>query len=312
MAVQGEDDDERRRSARSRRWCFTLQSIPESFELGRFLQDEASIKFCCGQQEVCPTTGRRHFQGYICFKNPRTFEGCRRFFGGNTHLEPAHGTEEQCVAYCSKEATRIPGTYVEIGERGPGQGKRNDLLSIKELIDADAPETELWEQHFSSMVRNHRGIERYRSTRAPDRERKTEFVVIFGEPGCGKSYKARELIRERGFNCFALNTFEKDIWFDGFRSGDAVLVDDYRGGLSPSLLLSLTDEGPLSVKYKGGMHKFNAPLLVLTSNINPENWHPNVDYFHQALFRRFDKVLFTEEFKVFHDITDRYLSYRRN
>lgn len=60
------------------------------------------------RQELSTTTGRKHLQGAIHFKTPRTLAGTKkRFPGGGVHLEAMRGTCKQSREYCMKLDTRV-------------------------------------------------------------------------------------------------------------------------------------------------------------------------------------------------------------
>lgn len=90
------------------------------------------------QQEVCPKTGRDHWQGFVQFNNPMRMKGIKEALGlPDAHLEPMGGTPKQAADYCKKEESRKPGGLH--GEYGQirDQGKRMDLMEVKRKIFED-------------------------------------------------------------------------------------------------------------------------------------------------------------------------------
>lgn len=61
-------------------------------------------------EETCPSTGRKHLQGFVHLKNPWRIRRIKEAFGNGIHLENACGTDEQSREYCRKE-----GHYFELG-----------------------------------------------------------------------------------------------------------------------------------------------------------------------------------------------------
>lgn len=55
----------------------------------------------CGN-EVCESTGRLHWQGYIMFRRP-TSEFKVRSMMGQAHIEIMSSSRDQCISYCMKE-----------------------------------------------------------------------------------------------------------------------------------------------------------------------------------------------------------------
>lgn len=73
-----------------------------------------TVRYFCGQIEVAPDTGKIHGQCVVVFDNQQDFAVVKKFFsklpgGGTIHLEAANGSTDQCIQYCTKEASRIPG-----------------------------------------------------------------------------------------------------------------------------------------------------------------------------------------------------------
>ena len=75
--------------------------------------------------------GTPHLQGFISFKVRKRFANAKAAFGIETvHIERAHHPE-QAADYCKKD-----GDFEEIGTFGGGQGKRSDLDTFCEAVNA--------------------------------------------------------------------------------------------------------------------------------------------------------------------------------
>ena len=69
------------------------------------------------QREECPTTGRRHWQGYLVLAKKSTLSWLKNNVDGEAHWEKAKGDVKANIDYCTKQETRVPGTEpTEIGE----------------------------------------------------------------------------------------------------------------------------------------------------------------------------------------------------
>ncbi len=178
-------------SQRARRWVFTHQ-LSRGARVAISDADHASLitrkggdvlKYCIFQREIAPVTGQVHLQGYLCFNKKMRMSSvlALKLWGvrEHAHLEPARGTQAQCVAYCSKEASRAPDCsplevcfflwemtclemahtnqlYIQIGMK-PQQGKRNDVPDVIQYLQ-DNPmstwtEIALAEPRVSNMMR---------------------------------------------------------------------------------------------------------------------------------------------------------------
>lgn len=125
-------------SGRSRRWCFTLNNYtPEEYDAAVKFDN---VRYLIVGEEV-GENGTPHLQGYVGFRSPMRLRSVRTFLP-RAHFEIARGTEKQNYTYCSKD-----GKFREVGSISE-QGKRSDLLEMKEAIDNGESFEELWERDF--------------------------------------------------------------------------------------------------------------------------------------------------------------------
>lgn len=146
---------------RLRRYCFTCYlsnwTIPDE------LPNE-DIAYLCGQEEICPKTGRRHWQCYVRFNKPIRLAAAQQSLDiGNSHMMACDGDEESNIRYCSKKKTRAPdGVFKEVGERIK-QGKRTDLLDACESLKIGGYKR-VAEEHPHVFVKYHRGFKELERT----------------------------------------------------------------------------------------------------------------------------------------------------
>lgn len=92
--------------------------------------ENGRIHYAVIGQEVAPTTGTRHLQGYVCFVSRTRLATVRALFRG-AHVEIARGNPVQCRDYCIKD-----GDFTEFGRFDdiPFQGKRSEFDKYKEWL----------------------------------------------------------------------------------------------------------------------------------------------------------------------------------
>ena len=284
----------------SRRWCFTsfsnepiCQDISSSEEEGTL---QHRVRYLIYQQECCPTTSRRHYQGYIEFTQPVRRPHVQRAIAGDTpaSVRPARGTAAENRTYCSKEDSRVPGTSpVELGSYAAGgQGTRSDLVSAVNAIRGQRPVDALrtlYEDHTAVMVRYPRGLQglvnHMASTRV--RERPPQVLVCYGPTGSGKTrsvYDNHDL--QDVWRAPVANTGHQ--WFDGYLGQKIALFDDFDGEHpSITVMLQVLDRYPLQVPIKGGFISWYPEIIYITTNISPRRWYKDADSAHRlALLRR--------------------------
>lgn len=117
-----------------RAWCFTAWTIEEVDGIVA-----TPHKAICIYKEICPTTGKEHYQGYVRFPKPQRFSWWKNQFP-NVHVEFRKGSEEQAAEYCRKNGEKIidEGCAVEMASDGDAHER------AARLIAEGAP---LWQVH---------------------------------------------------------------------------------------------------------------------------------------------------------------------
>ncbi len=110
-----------------RNWCFTSFMVDLKYDVEK-------VEYIIYQQEKCKN-GKKHWQGYVEFRNQKRMSEVKLVFGDDTiHVEPRHGTQEQAIDYCKKSESKI-GDCVTYG-KPKRQGNRSDLDSIYDAIES--------------------------------------------------------------------------------------------------------------------------------------------------------------------------------
>lgn len=270
----------------SRAWCFTIQVADDDKAPVLPRWDEKEMRFMVCQLEKAPTTGKRHWQGYVYFERVKKLVTCKKIFGPAAHLEKARGTPEENLAYCSKSETRIEGPY-QYGVL-PKQGERNDVLMLKEAIKAGKSDLELLEEFPGLFLRYSKGIERMRFLYEEEKAkvyRRMEVSVLWGSTRTGKTWTATENYP----NAFLLHASNPE-WWDGYSGQTEVILDDYKSQLPLHRLLQLLDGHPCRLPVKGGFRWALYNVVVMTSNSHPSTWYPNASIKEkEALMARFTR-----------------------
>lgn len=250
------------RGRRSKEWCFTSFNELEPAYNGVLMQ------YLCYGKEVCPTSGRPHWQGYVVFVNRARLAEAKTHCGRSWHLEAARGSLAENVGYCSKD-----GVFTEHGTRPAEKGKpggvatRNKWMAIRQQAesgDFNAIPSKVYVQHARGL----HFIHDYAATRRPVLDVLPGSVVgvwIHGEPGVGKSHFLRAAVAARGASLYAKAASK---WWDGYSGEAYVIIDDIDIGhanLGHALKIWL-DLYPFVAEHKGGAQKIRPLHVYITSN----------------------------------------------
>lgn len=267
----------------SRSYCFT------TFELDTLPKEEydGRIRYIVFQLELCPSSDRLHYQGYMELTEPMRMAGVKRAIGDNTmHLEKRRGTRDQARDYAMKDETREDGPW-EFGDwKSGGQGKRCDLDNVVDLLQEGQSILEVADECPKEYIKYSKGIEKWKALHYPPRDwnEAPEVIVIEGPTGSGKTrwvydtYGDKSIYHKMGGK-----------WWDGYEQQHVVLFDDFDKDIIPyRVMLQILDRYPMRVEVKGASIELNSPVFVLTTNVPMEGWYPyerNIDALRRRVTR---------------------------
>lgn len=293
------------RDPQFRNWVFTWNNYPANCR--EILKDDFEKKSKCTFYAYKPeisATGTRHLQGVVFFKCARSLGGVRKLACGKAHWERMQGTADQAIGYVEKEATADPGAgfnVVYFGERpsgrGNGQGSRSDLGAVGALVKGGFSIRTIFEEHPSTFLRYHGGIERAVSLYPKERIGKTKVLWYYGGTGSGKSYEAKAFAESKRkadepCNDFVYYKDPTSKWWCGYHQQTTVIIDDYRCDFATfASVLRLFDEYPMSIEMKGSSTQFNSEFIIVTAPRPPdEMWSSRTAEDLQQLMRRIDVI----------------------
>lgn len=245
----------------------TLCSLFENSKPGRL---------CCGSSCIS-ASGLYHLHLGAYSPTEMRFKSVAKFFG-NAHVEPQRGNRKQIEDYVLKR-----GEYADMGEKVlyasqdmsafvGRQGNRTELQKIEEFLEAGLKPHEIYDVNFS--LRKHDKIVRdayfdglYRNTPFV-RDVKVYWHV--GESGTGKSHTVLDLIGEHGPDSVYFVTDYSNGWLDRYCGERILFLDEFRGQLRYSSLLSLLDKYKIQVhcRYSNAVSLWDE--VHITSVLSPD------------------------------------------
>lgn len=247
-----------RKDNRFSRWAITVPlSLDENGESdgeGRIWsppdqRDAPEIRYLVAGLEVCPDTGRLHWQVYIEVFEKRSLKNLKAIIGCPwAHLEKAYASGEKNRAYCAKDYL----DFVEWGCTAIKAGWRTDLQPMIDAIKEGKDEWHMAQHHTGSYIKYHGGADKaialHRAHGPARGTRAVRVEVHWGVPGSGKTHGAFELDPELYMKPLGM----KDIgWWDGYCGQKTLLLDDFTGQIEINELKRILDKYPYSVSVRG-------------------------------------------------------------
>lgn len=269
--------------SRSRKWVFTSFVITASWK-EEWQAKSKSFRYCVVGREECPSTGRIHLQGFMTFKNPMRMNGVKSVIGDPTaHVEVAKGDITSNQQYCKKD-----GNFIEIGEPPVDQADKGELEKERWKRAKVACLTGDWdsidEDIFIRCYGSLRTINKDFQKRPGDLDGVCG-LWIHGDPGVGKSYRARQLASENEGSYY-----EKAInkWWDAYDGEPTIIIDDVDTNhvFLGSFLKIWADRYAFIAEIKGGSRRIRPLKIIVTSNYTPELIWPDT-VLCAAIRRRF-------------------------
>lgn len=271
----------------ARHWCFT--SFEEELQY-----DEESMVYMVYGREVCPTTGKRHLQGFVSFKTKRKLGAVKKYLRDNkAHVEVSRGTIQQASDYCKKD-----GDFVEFGEKpkeknvAGGEARKrqyDDAWESAKSGEYESIESSIKLHCWHNIVKIHA---HYQSRKViPDMERGSIVGTwIVGDSNVGKSTFARTICELRGFTLYN-KTLNK--WWDTYDGEQVVLVEDIEQEHAKFMSHHLKIWGdlfPFPAEIKGCMTKLRPLHVIVTSQYDVNEIWPMDVKIQEAINRRYFKV----------------------
>ena len=262
-------------------WCFTLNNPTEeertffsTFQLGDFYNYMV-------YQEEKGEEGTTHFQGYIEIRERRLLNWLQIHFNNRAHYEPRKGTQEEAIAYCKKEDTRVEGGMSgEFGQPKPKgrpsttteERRAQAVETLKKVRKGEIRPREVDEEillfpgYVAAEKRALKAI-----GKGPDRSEGFRIFVVNGPTGVGKSFAFHKI-------CNGNYVGWRNGWFtDAENMHEYLFLDEFVGGCKDGIqlheLLDMLDPFPQQLPIKGGFAPAMYRTVFITTNISPEQWY---------------------------------------
>jgi len=276
-------DDNATADGKFRNWIFVWNNYPADYRLHL---DGVNCRYLIAGEELAPTTGTPHLQGFVVFTNAIRQRTVRERFPG-CHVLVARASVAQNEQYCRK--TR-PDDLVanevvyERGDKPMSSAEKGAMEQARYQNAWDFAKTGDIESIDADIrVRLYSSIRRIEKDYMPDVARLDApcGIWIYGISGAGKSRAVLDAFPN-------LYPKPRNNWWDGYQREDVVLLDDVDkfdvalGGK----LKHWADCYPFIGENKGGSLKIRPKKFFVTSQYTIEEIWSDQET-REALNRRF-------------------------
>lgn len=283
-------------------WCFTSFLIDENTQELKtpLVPTVRNFQYLVYGFEICPETGRPHFQGYVEFKKSIIRKDVQRLLGlQNVHFNPRNGEQMNAIQYCKKgeqsheewdkekwDGPNFGLNAIVVEEGTPkedNQGERRDMARIKDRIMSGVNIRTVVMENVANyqQLKYAEGLAKY--IKPPKRD-DIECFWFWGPTGTGKTRTVHELEDD-------LYGAQDDLkWWDGYFGQEAVIVDDFRGQCPLNYLLKVLDRYPMKTQVKSAMTNLEMKRIYITSCKPPEEVYKNCGENIDQLVRRFKEI----------------------
>lgn len=290
---------------KSEDWCFTLNNYTnnEVIKLKNY-----KCEYMIFAHEIAPTTGTKHLQGFIQFKNNKLFTTLKKDFK-RIWLAKRMGSPLQARNYCyyaDYPANTLPNN--ELVERGTliprdKQGIRTDLnqiaseilqgkLSVRDILKNNPMKYHLYGRTFEKL-------EDLRIEETPRIKPCEECLYYYGPSGVGKSYLSWEKDYVLNPDKYYIYPNDKEGWCDGYKGQEVFVLDEFRGEITFKLLIELATKLGLVLRRRGrNPIPFTSRKIVITSSLPIEKVYKNLDSDDTFIqfYRRYTVKKITEKY----------------
>lgn len=259
------------------------------------LFSDGECKYIIAGWETCPTTGRKHYQGYMQLKKRKRFKQlkeCLEAYGlKDVHLEPQRGTCEEAIRYCQKED---PDPFVRGLPVNPG--KRSDLEeAVVDITDGKFDRiADFAGSHALTYARFSNGLDKLWRLNQKPTYRPLPMIYYWSGPtrtgkSTGMKYFLSEVLKINSSEWFwATNDHAVSQWWQGYRGQEVVIWDDFTGSYPLTPLLRILDANHFECDIKGASHPLNATIFCFTSNYDLRELYREHAQ-HDAWLKRLDE-----------------------
>lgn len=286
---------------RARGWCFTHNNYTPA-DLAAY--DLLKCTYIVYGKEIGEIRKTPHLQGWIYWKDAKTFASVKKTLPGNPNIRPSRALTDKPAMYC-KKGEQTKAEWKAHNTRGPNFGRNAQVyergvmpmtqvekgITERErcaitIAEAKATGTCSDPQHalrFKNVLpKFFRDAWKETHDLSPTYE---ENFWIWGPTRCGKT----DYVKDTWGDVFCKTATK---WFDTYRGQLVVCIEDIglHNALEMNTLLKLwADHSSFDAESKGGMFRMRHRITICTSNFRIRDIWPDPREY-EAMEERFTQI----------------------
>jgi len=255
----------------------------------------STAKYWVIGEEIAPSTGTPHWQGFVWFHNVVRLATLKAIFEGVPADLRVGDDKADCMAdYCKKDGKYTEWGVPPVSQKRKAESGGEATKAKYRKLDQLAREgnfAEIRQDYPSEWIRNHKTLKAIRQESFNKKETldgELQHEWLYGESGDGKSSKAR---RENPVLYVKDVDHDSERWWDMYEGEEVALIED----LSPynikmtDALKKWSDRYPFKAQVKGSYMQIRPRKIVVTSQYTiDEIWQDEKT--REALHRRFTEI----------------------
>ncbi len=260
--------------------------------IARLVENNDAIRYVGYGVEI-GESGTPHLQGVLSLSLGQSLSRVKKYPGLETaHFEKMVARFDVARDYCAKDGPLVEFGICPITPKEKGVLEKNKWQTI--LMYAKAGRQDDLELEYPKIA-----IAHYRTFKlmakdnllAPQDLHEPVGIWIWGEPGVGKSYRARH-----EYPGAYLKMYNK--WWDGYQGQDNVIMDEMEleGAFMGHLLKVWADEYSFITEAKGTAMVIRPKKFIITSNYSIDQVFQETEM-NGAIHRRFKEIEMKKKWK---------------
>ncbi len=219
---------------------------------------------------------RRYTANSLIINHPNLF--------ARAHLERRNGSQAQAIHYVNKPVPNCTCTHcaecpepiaaaVQYGDRRRQGARKSSYKNIARAIQDGEKLKDLQEEFPGLFLQNKEKINDYYIKQLGQRNWPMQVDIFYGKTGTGKSYMAH-LQYPDAYNV-PWPTGGR-WWWPDYSGQYTTIMDEFRHQIKMDVMLKMLDRYSWYLERKNGNMHFVSKRIVITTNIDPKDWYPNL------------------------------------